>query len=361
MNYSMLILLAILTGCSYASPTPPPQSVSGAPQPASGAASSATPATTPTASATSKATQQPAAAASASGNLLQASFTQGVAKTTNPELFACKGGRVTGLGEIKSEDGQTWVVPSNINTKLVNASDMSNPCTKVEHTHVAAIDLSKVPVVEIDPAGEIITGYIFADNYFELYVNGKAVAKDAVPFTPFNSHVVRFKASYPITYAFKVVDWEENLGLGTEDNKGNKYHPGDAGIVATFSDGTVTNESWKAQSFYIAPLMSKNDLVVEEKNGKMIHSTPKASATPSCKTDCYAAHFAVPDRWYAVDFNDASWPQATTYKTANVGVDNKREYTSFSNEFGKGKFVWTNNLVLDNEILLRYTATKPSK
>ncbi|MBF4391740.1 hypothetical protein EAY32_28175, partial [Vibrio anguillarum] len=77
--------------------------------------------------------------------------------------------------------------------------------------------------------GEEITGYIFADNYFELYINGQLVAVDTVPFTPFNSSIVKFKVNKPYTIAVKVIDWEENLGLGTEDNRGKAFHPGDGG------------------------------------------------------------------------------------------------------------------------------------
>lgn len=291
----------------------------------------------------------------------QASFTQGLAKTTNSELLNCKGGRTAALGEITSEDGLKWIVPSDVNLKISGASDLANPCKNVNHANIAAVDLKKVPVIEIDPEGQLITGYIFADNYFELYINGKPVTRDAVPFTPFNSHVVQFKASYPMTYAIKAVDWEENLGLGTEDNKGNAYHPGDAGIVAVFSDGTVTNGSWKAQNFYISPLANTSDLIVEVKDGKMVRSTPKASLKPTCDKKCYAAHFKVPDNWYAKSFDDSKWPSATVYKTENVGVDNKSEYTSFKSEFSKGSFIWTNNLVLDNEIILRHTVEKASK
>ncbi|CAK4834060.1 unnamed protein product [Aphanomyces euteiches] len=291
----------------------------------------------------------------------QPSFTQGLATTINPGLLQCKGGRVSALGEIKSDDGKTWIVPSDVNTKLADASDMSNGCNNVHAQSIADVNLDKVPLTVIDADGVEITAYIFADNYFELYVNGKAVAKDPVPFTPFNSSVVRFKAKYPITYAVKVVDWEENLGLGSEDNKGNKYHPGDAGIVISFSDGTVTDESWKAQNYYIAPLASKSDLVVEKKAGKMVRSTPNASNEPKCETKCYAAHFAIPMNWFAVSFDDSTWPAATTYEERTVGVDNKSEYTHFASEFRKGKFIWTNNLNLDNEILLRHTVEQASK
>lgn len=290
-----------------------------------------------------------------------ASFTQGLAATIRPELLSCKGGRTAALGRIESEDGRSWIVPTEINNRLPDSFDLLNPCTNIVHSSLADVDLDAVPVIEIDPDGTIVTGYLFADNYFELYVNGTPVVKDAVPFTPFNSHVVRFKANYPMTYAMKAVDWEEHLGLGTEDNKGNPYHPGDAGIVATFSDGTVTSDQWKAQSFYIAPLMSKTDLIIEERGGRTVRSTPYASTTPTCATDCYAAHFAIPNDWYAVDFDDASWPQAVAYDTAAVGVDNKKEYTNFSSEFSKGTFIWTANLILDNEIILRYTVDRRSE
>ena len=30
-----------------------------------------------------------------------------------------------------------------------------------------------VPVVEVDKDGEVVTGFMVADNYFELYINGK--------------------------------------------------------------------------------------------------------------------------------------------------------------------------------------------
>lgn len=41
---------------------------------------------------------------------------------------------------------------------------------------------------------EEFLGYIFADNDFELCVNGEHLAVDAVPFTKFKSNVVRVGA-----------------------------------------------------------------------------------------------------------------------------------------------------------------------
>src|SRR5262249_3060212 len=158
-----------------------------------------------------------------------------------------------------------------------------------------------------------ITGYIVADNYFELYVNGKLVAVDAVPYTPFNSSIVKFKAKRPYTYAFKLVDWEEDLGLGTEIGvRDGPWYQGDGGLTARFSDGTVTDSSWKAQAFYIAPLASPDDVV--EKGS--VHHTAKLGRVhphapkPGCQDKCYAIHYPIPGNWAAPSFDDARWPRA---------------------------------------------------
>ena len=127
----------------------------------------------------------------------------------------------------------------------------------VQLSQLSDLDLNKVPVIDAGGA-ETFTAYVFADNYFELYVNGKLLAVDAVPFTPFNSSVIRFKAKRLLTIAVMGVDWEENPGLGSERNRGVAYHPGDAGFVAVIKDDNgrtvaVTDKSWRAQTFYTAP------------------------------------------------------------------------------------------------------------
>ncbi|WP_413691571.1 hypothetical protein [Psychromonas sp. KJ10-2] len=85
--------------------------------------------------------------------------------------------------------------------------------------------MSEQQIIEIDADGEVVTAYIFADNYFEMYINGIAVGKDPVPFTKFNSNIVQFKVKKPFDIAILAVDWEENLGTGTESNRGASAHP----------------------------------------------------------------------------------------------------------------------------------------
>lgn len=200
------------------------------------------------------------------------------------------------MGSITALDGTVWTVPSATPfATSPKAPDLYNETVGVTPTNIAAVNLNAVPIVEIDPDGEVITGYLFADNYFELYVNGVLVRVDPVPYTPFNSCVVKFKAKRPITYAVRLVDWEENLGLGTELNGGNPNYAGDGGFMASFSDGTVTGPNWKAQSFYISPLDNPN-LVVETPDGATIHpglqTKPLSARTPMrCITSCRRTGF----------------------------------------------------------------------
>ena len=299
----------------------------------------------------------PTAGISDSTSLL-GSTTQGRAPTTTVEnLLNCaeSRARVSAVGTIMAVDGTAWVVPAENNFETgPKAADLYNECTQTTYDSIQEVDLESIPVKEIDSDGEIITGYIFADNYFELYVNGELVAVDPVPFTPFNSSIVRFKAKAPITYAVKLIDWEENLGLGTESNRGTDYHPGDGGFVASFSDGTVTDASWRAQTFYIAPL---ENLESVREVGNVRDSSEANANNPSCGESCYALHYPIPEDWFSGSFDDDSWPQAVTYSNETVGVNNKLSYTNFSDVFigAEAQFIWSSNLVLDNLVLVRKT------
>ncbi|RKF18685.1 hypothetical protein DBZ36_09805 [Alginatibacterium sediminis] len=285
-----------------------------------------------------------------------ASITQGVAQTLESNLFECENGRsrIAGIGEIKDSEGQIWTVPAeNHFATAPKAIDLYEECANITPQSLAKVDEASVPVAEVDSDGEEITGYIFADNYFELYINGTLVAVDTVPFTPFNSSIVKFKVKKPYTIAVKVIDWEENLGLGTEDNRGKEYHPGDGGFIASFSDGTVTGSDWQAQTFYTAPIYDLTCLT--EVESKRLSETCTIEGTDHGEK-AYAAHWETPSNWMAKEFNSSSWPQATLYSEDEIGVNNKKAYMNFIEKFsGAGaSFIWSTNVVLDNQVLLRY-------
>ncbi len=300
-----------------------------------------------------------------------ASVTQGLATniTTQNLYSTCSvASRVTAVGTITAADNTTWTVPAVTNFANASfpfASDLHNSCNGNIYANSAnaLLALNGSDVVTIDATGEIFTAYVFADNYFEMYINGVAVGKDRVPFTEFNSSIVRFKVNRPFTIAMLLVDWEERLGVGAETNGGFTYHCGDGGMVAVFKDANnnivaKTGTDWKAQTFYTAPIMN---LTCATESGTSRISTNCGTADSNSGTTYYGLHWARPNNWTTTSFDDSTWPSATTYSNATIGVNNKTSYTNFTNIFddptNDAQFIWSKNVILDNEIIVRKTVT----
>ncbi|MBT2162847.1 hypothetical protein HW347_16385 [Zobellia sp. KMM 6746] len=295
-----------------------------------------------------------------------ASVTQGPATVLTENIFECDRGREAPIGISTATDGSEWTVPAEVNftdDSFPFASDLFNPCTKVEYASAdeALAALDGTDIIEVDSDGEVVTAYVFADNYFEMYINGVAVGKDNVPFTQFNSNIVRFKVKIPFTIAMKLVDWEENSGLGSEANRGQAFHPGDGGMVAVFKDAkgeiiATTDANWKAQTYYTAPL---RDLSCASEEGTLRLSETCSTEDSNDGTSYYALHWKKPTNWQSADFDDSEWPKATEFTNNTIGVDNKPAYTNFidvfDNSAADAQFIWSTNVVLDNEVLVRYT------
>lgn len=290
------------------------------------------------------------------------SVSQGKGTTTTINLFPA-GIRVAALGTATSTDSKIWTVPADVNyanNSFPMASDLYNSYVAGHSYGTAASAVAALTgsdIITIDNSGEIYTAYVFADNYFELYINGIPVGKDAVPYTEFNSSIIRFKALKPFTIAIKCVDWEESLGLGMETQGSSTTHVGDGGFVAVIKNaaGTVvaiTNNTWKAQTYYTAPVV---DLACLSETGGYRNST--ACATTTATSSSYGVHWAVPANWFSPAYDDSGWPAATTFTNATVGVANKPSYTNFADIFDNAandaSFIWSTNLLLDNVVLLR--------
>ncbi|MAU14984.1 MAG: hypothetical protein CMH46_05530 [Muricauda sp.] len=295
-----------------------------------------------------------------------ASVTQGVAKTIAENIYSCERGRKTDVGEIVSTDGKKWTVPAETHytdDSFPFATDLNNECEGKNYasSEEALSHFDASNIVEIDADGELYTAYVFADNYFEMYVNGVPVGKDKVPFTQFNSSVVKFKVQKPFTIAMKLVDWEEHLGVGCEANRGKSFHAGDGGMVAVIKNEkdetvAVTDENWKAQTFYTAPI---THLSCVSEEGAYRYSKNCDTNGGQDGSNFYALHWELPDGWMKAGFDDGNWPNATTFTNRDIGVDNKPAYTNFTDIFDDrdhdAQFIWSTNVVLDNEVLVRYT------
>jgi hypothetical protein len=165
---------------------------------------------------------------------------------------------------------------------------------------------------------------VYADNWFVLYINGKLVAVDSIDFMPHNVVSVDILPEYPMTIAVMAKDNADPL-TGLE--YGNRI--GDGGFILKFSDGTVSDATWKAKSFFKGPLDS------DVKNHQVEHT-------------------AIPTNWFAVDFDDQAWSHATEYSEQRVNP----KAPFYEVDFQGAKFIWTDNLDLDNTIIFRTRVEK---
>lgn len=166
---------------------------------------------------------------------------------------------------------------------------------------------------------------VYADNWFMLYVNGRLVAVDPIPFTPHNVVSVDFLPEYPMTIAVLAKD---NADPKTGMEYGNSI--GDGGFILNFGDGTVTDATWKAKSFFHGPV-----------NGDNAH--PKVLQEK------------LPANWWTVGFDDSSWKNAKEYTLKEV--DPKQPF--FDHDFQGARFIWTDDLALDNTVIFRAKIEKP--
>jgi phosphatidylethanolamine-binding protein (PEBP) family uncharacterized protein len=166
---------------------------------------------------------------------------------------------------------------------------------------------------------------VYADNWFMLYVNGRLVAVDSIQFTPHNVVSVDFLPEYPMTIAVLAKD-------NADPKTGMEYGTsiGDAGLCIKFADGTVTNATWKAKNFFHGPVNG------DTANPKVIQEN-------------------LPANWWAVDFDDSTWKNAKEYTVEEV--DPKQPY--FENDLEGAKFIWTDDIALDNTVIFRTKVEKP--
>lgn len=170
-----------------------------------------------------------------------------------------------------------------------------------------------------------IKASIYADNWFVLYINGKQVAVDPIDFLPHNVVTLDILPEYPMTIAVLAMD---NADPKTGCEYGTSI--GDGGFILRFADGTVSSSSWKAKSFFTGPL--NNDTA----NPKVVRSQ-------------------IPSNWFARDFDDSGWSNATEFSEQEVGP--KKTFYDF--DFKDAKFIWSKDLALDNTVIFRTRIEKP--
>jgi hypothetical protein len=173
---------------------------------------------------------------------------------------------------------------------------------------------------------DTIKATVYADNTFQLYLNGELVAVDSIRFIPHNVIEVDILPAYPLTIAVLA---EDNADPKTGMEYANT-NIGDGGFILKFGDGTVTDKSWRALA------VSRGPIEGDTKN-------------PRVET------VEIPEGWNRPEFDDSKWSQATEYTEDEVGP--KQPY--FDHDFKGAKFIWSGDLKLDNKVLFRKVITTP--
>lgn len=173
---------------------------------------------------------------------------------------------------------------------------------------------------------DTIRANIYADNWFKLYINGNLVAVDSISFIPHNVISVDILPQYPMTIAVLARD-NADPETGMEYNNTNI---GDGGFILKFGDGTVTSAKWKAKSFFHGPIN-------------------RDTANPKIRKD------VLPSGWWTSTFDDSDWSFATEH--SEQSVDPKESY--YKNDFEGAKWIWTDDLALDNTVIFRFTVGSP--
>ena len=173
---------------------------------------------------------------------------------------------------------------------------------------------------------DTIRANVYADNSFKLYINGELVAVDSIAFVPHNVVSVDILPAYPMTIAV--------MGIDNADPKtGMEYantNIGDGGFILKLGDGTVTNANWKAKKFSWGPVGG------DTKNPRVVN-------------------IPIPKDWYAVDFDDSKWPNAKEFTEEEIGPKSP----FFEHDFEGAKFIWSDDVKLDNVVLFRTVVKSP--
>ncbi len=173
---------------------------------------------------------------------------------------------------------------------------------------------------------DTIKANVYADNSFRLYINGELVAVDSIAFVPHNVVSVDVLPAYPMTIAVMAID-------NADPKTGMEYantNIGDGGFILKLGDGTVTNANWKAKKFSWGPVGG------DTKNPRVVN-------------------IPIPKDWYAVDLDDSKWPNAKEFTEEEI--DPKSPF--FEHDFEGAKFIWSDDVKLDNVVLFRTVVKSP--
>ncbi len=204
--------------------------------------------------------------------------------------------------------------------------------------------LALVLVTNRDLWAESYEADVWADNWFEMRVNGERVAEDSVPITTersFNAESFSFEAERPFVIGLVAKDFKEN-DTGLEYIGTRRQQMGDGGVILQIRNAVgetvlVSSDRWQCQVIHTAPL----------ENSCEYESDPVAGKGP-----CGFEAADEPGGWDMPSFDASEWAQASVYTAEEV--DPKFGYDEVK-WHGDARLIWGPDLERDNTVLCRVT------
>jgi len=185
---------------------------------------------------------------------------------------------------------------------------------------------------------------VWADNWFEMRINGVQVAQDSVPITTersFNAESFIFEAQRPFVIGLMAKDFKEN-DTGLEYIGTRRQQMGDGGVILQIMDAAgdlvaVSSADWSCLVIHTAPL----DKSCES------DADPVADQG-ACGFDASSE----PDGWDSVDFDATDWPAADVYSEREVSPKDGYDEITWD---ASADLIWGPDLEQSNTVLCRLT------
>ena len=188
----------------------------------------------------------------------------------------------------------------------------------------------------------------WADNWFEMRIDGVAVAEDSVPITTersFNAESFSFTAEPPFVIGLIAKDFIEN-DTGLEYIGTRRQQMGDGGIILQIKNGfgdtiAVSDAHWQCSVIHTAPLDKSCEAV----------SKPVAGEG--------ACGFEVadePEGWDQDGFDASGWAQASIYSAQQVDPKGGYDEIDWAED---AQLIWGPDLEQSNTVLCRYRVEQP--
>ncbi|PLW75767.1 PEBP family protein [Cohaesibacter celericrescens] len=204
--------------------------------------------------------------------------------------------------------------------------------------------LAFLPLLPVAATADTFSADVWADNWFDMRINGVLVAEDSVPITTersFNAESFQFETERPFVVGIVAKDFKEN-DTGLEYIGTRRQQMGDGGIIfqikdAMGADVAVSDDALKCLVIHSAPL---DKSCAQE-------SDPQAGDGL-----CTFQALEAPVNWDQPGFDASDWPQAHVYSEQEVRPKDGYDKISWSSN---AKLIWGPDLEQSNTMLCRFT------